>query len=37
MTKFLYNKIITTYQDSEVCKYAISDPLTALSELLYKL
>jgi len=35
--EFLYNKIITTYQDSEACKYAISDPLVALSKLLYKL
>jgi hypothetical protein len=37
MTKFLYNQIITTYKDSEVYKYAISDYLTALSKLLYKL
>jgi hypothetical protein len=37
MTEFLYNKIITTYQDSEAYKYVISDPLVALSKLLYKL
>jgi hypothetical protein len=36
-TEFLYNKIITTCQDSEACKYAVSDPLVTLGELLYKL
>jgi hypothetical protein len=36
-TEFLHNKIITTCQDSEACKYAVSDPPMALGELLHKL
>jgi len=35
--EFLYNKIITTYQDSKAYKYAILDPLAALGKLLHKL
>jgi hypothetical protein len=36
-TEFLYNKIVTAYQGSLACRYAVSDPPADLGQLIHKL